>query len=145
MNLSHGLDWASLLPAAKYAGSWTWPCLGVAALVAAHATISEPRSQACPRASLSFDTLVCLGDGGMLDPATSLIWRAAAPDAHCVDIGPLAEWRLATPAEISKLPARSFETGAMVARALCVNDTLARIRNAETGWSPFHRGLQLRN
>lgn len=133
MTLSHGLDWASLLPAIKYAGSWSWPCLGVAALVAAHVTISEPRSKACPgTAGLSPDALVCLGDGGMLDPATSLIWRVPAPGASCPDIDLFVEWRAAAPAEISKLPAQSVGAGAMIPRALCVNETLALVRNADS-------------
>src|SRR5262249_45436155 len=120
----------SLLPLTRYAGSWSWPCLGIAALIATHVTIAQPGGKPCPDRSTGppSGALVCLGDGTMLDPATSLVWRATARRASCADIDPLAEWREATREEVAGLPGYDFWTDGT--SQLCVNETLARIRNA---------------
>jgi hypothetical protein len=132
MTISHGLDWAPLLPAAKLLGSWTWPSLGVAAIVAAGVALPAPERAACPSvAEAALDSGVCLGDGSMLDPSTSLIWLNAAPGATCADIDPFVQWRAATDAEVAGIRRRDTPGGAATTELLCVNDTLARVRAAE--------------
>jgi hypothetical protein len=128
MTLSHGLDWAPSLPAADHARSWIWLCLGLAALVATHAAIVEPGNAACSVAAVPSDTGVCLGDGAVLDPATSLIWRSPVPGASCADIDPISPWRVPTDAEVSIIRRGSLPDSTRVFEALCVNDTLARLQ-----------------
>src|SRR5262245_50969382 len=112
MTVSHDLGLTSLLPLAKGAGSWSWPGLGVAALIAVHVTIAQPGAKPCLKgfSGPSAGALVCLGDGTMLDPSTSLVWQATAPSVSCGDIDPLAEWRAATREEVAGLPDDSFRT-----------------------------------
>jgi hypothetical protein len=128
MALSHGLDWVPSLPAADHARSWIWPCLGLAALVGTHATVMEPSDAGCSLAAVSSDTVVCLGDGAVLDPATSLIWRTPAPGANCADIYPISPWRMPTDAEFSTIRRGSIPDSATGHEAPCVNDTLAHLR-----------------
>jgi hypothetical protein len=129
MNTLHGMDWAPLVPAFKLLGSWSWLGLGAAAVVAAHVALIPSENAACPSAAEApFDDPICLGDGAMLDPATSLIWRTRAPGANCADVDPVVAWRTPTHAEISGIGRESLRDGAPAHEALCVNDTLARLQ-----------------
>ena len=131
MTISHGLDWVPLLPAAKLLGSWTWPSLGVAAVVAAGVALPAPERAACPSVGeATFDAAVCLGDGSMLDRSTSLIWLNPAPGTTCADIDPFVQWRAATHAEVAGIKRRDPPPHTTV-EVLCVNDTLARVRPAD--------------
>jgi hypothetical protein len=127
MSISHGMDWAALLPAFRLLGSWSWLGLGAAAVVAAHVGPLPSDDAGCRSVDAMYDAPVCLGDGALLDPATSLIWRTPAPGTSCAEIDPIPAWRMPTDAEISGVRHARLPNSA-TQETLCVNDTLARLR-----------------
>lgn len=77
-------------------------------------------------AALAPPGMVCLGDGSMLDPGTSLVWRTAGPGEDCAAIDPFAAWRSATAAEIATLPSDELLAKDYPA-TWCVGDSLSRV------------------
>lgn len=70
-------------------------------------------------------SMVCLGDGSMLDPRTSLVWLKPEPGQVCAALDPLAPWRPATAREIVTLPPDLLPADRPA--AWCVIDQLARV------------------
>ena len=100
----------------------------MAAFFAVPFAVPEPGSRHCAGiATSSSDGMVCLGDGSLLDPSTSLVWRQGATGTGCAAIDPLADWRPATATEVILLGSAS---GGAIPAVLCVNDALTRISDA---------------
>ena len=105
-----------------------WPILVALALVVlALRIVRIDPDEACPdHGSRLQASMVCLGDGSMLDPRTSLVWLKPEPGQVCAALDPLASWRPATAREIATLPPDLLPADQPPA-AWCVIDQLARV------------------
>lgn len=109
--------------------SFAWPAIAVATFLAMPMAVSERDAGDCAQSRAAVaGSMVCLGDGSLLDPSTSLVWRQAAAGIECATIDPKTTWRHSTAAESARLVTRlSTQFGAPRPMTLCVNDMLARV------------------
>lgn len=109
--------------------SFAWPVFAIATFLAMPMAVSERDAGHCAQSSAAVAvSMVCLGDGSLLDPSTSLVWHQVAAGTECATIDPLTTWRHPTTAESVRSASRlSPQFGGPIPVTLCVNDVLARV------------------
>jgi len=120
-----------LLSPRKGSAVWILAAALAGVIVATGIGSTGPGAGACAGADARpVSGMVCLGDGSIFDPRTSLVWRSRAADRDCATIDPLASWREATAGELATLPAGSSAADALPG-SRCVIDQLTRILPTE--------------